>query len=45
MEARVALQVLLERHPHLTLAVEREALALEPMPLWTRFRELPVRLG
>ncbi|MEU3606824.1 cytochrome P450 [Streptomyces sp. NPDC035033] len=44
MEARVALQVLFERHPDLSLAVDRGELALEPMPLWTRFRELPVVL-
>lgn len=45
MEARIALQVLFERHQNLTLAVDRSDLALEPMPLWTRFRELPVVLG
>ncbi|MFE7896735.1 cytochrome P450 [Streptomyces sp. NPDC057424] len=45
MEARVALQVLFGRHPGLALAVDRAELALEPMPLWTRFRELPVVLG
>ncbi|GAA2609973.1 MULTISPECIES: cytochrome P450 family protein [Streptomyces] len=45
MEARVALQVLFERHPGLTLAVDRGDLALEEMPLWTRYRELPVVLG
>jgi cytochrome P450 len=45
METRVALQVLLDRHPRLALAVRRDELALEPMPLWTRYRELPVRLG
>ncbi|MFF2149207.1 cytochrome P450 [Kitasatospora sp. NPDC058190] len=45
MEARVALQVLFERHPKLALAVDRSELALEPMPLWNRYRELPVHLG
>ncbi|WP_405437922.1 cytochrome P450 [Streptomyces anulatus] len=45
MEARVALQVLVGTCPDLRLAVGRSALALEPMPLWTRFRELPVHVG
>jgi cytochrome P450 len=45
MEARVALQVLFERHPGVVLAVDDEELVLEPMPLWTRYRKLPVRLG
>lgn len=45
MEARIALQVLFGRHPGLALDVPRESLVLEPMPLWTRYRELPVRLG
>ncbi|MGC5665081.1 cytochrome P450, partial [Micromonospora sp. WMMD723] len=45
MEARVALQVLLARSPGLRLAVDRTELVLEPMPLWTRYLELPVALG
>jgi hypothetical protein len=39
------LQVLFERHPGVVLAVDDEELVLEPMPLWTRYRKLPVRLG
>ena len=45
LETRVALGILLERNPNLRLAVDRSALELEPMPFWTRYRELPVHLG
>ncbi len=45
MEARVAVQVLLARHPAISLAVPRDELACEPMPLWTRYQQLPVHLG
>lgn len=45
MEARVAVQVLLARHPEISLAVPRDELAFEPMPLWTRYQQLPVHLG
>lgn len=45
LEARIALQVLLARHPAISLAVPRGELTLEPMPLWTRYQQLPVRLS
>lgn len=45
LEARIAVQVLLTRHPQLSLAVPRDELTLETMPLWTRYDELPVHLG
>jgi cytochrome P450 len=45
METRVALRALFARNPNLRLAVDRSELALEPMPLMTRYRELPVHLG
>ena len=45
METWVALQVLLERCPDLRLAVERAQLGIEPLPIITRYREVPVHLG
>lgn len=45
LEARIAVHALLTRAPHLSLAVPRDELVLEPMPLWTRYERLPVRLG
>ncbi|SFT61012.1 cytochrome P450 PksS [Actinopolyspora lacussalsi subsp. righensis] len=45
METRVALRALVRRNPNLRLAVDRSELALEPMPFWTRYEELPVHLG
>lgn len=45
METRVALGILLDRNPNLELAVDRAELAFEPLPLITRYRELPVHLG
>lgn len=45
LEARVALGILFERNPNLRLAVDRSGLALEALPLWTRYRALPVHLG
>lgn len=45
MQTRVALDTLLRRHPDLALAVERDELSLEPVPLLTRYRGLPIRLG
>ncbi|SFO57011.1 hypothetical protein/cytochrome P450 PksS [Pseudonocardia ammonioxydans] len=44
LEARIAVQALLTRSPRLSLAVPRDELVLEPMPLWTRYHELPVHL-
>jgi cytochrome P450 len=45
METRIALTTLLERSPHLRLAVEPEALALQPVPGWHRYAALPVVLS
>jgi cytochrome P450 len=45
LETRVALGVLFERNPHLRLAVDRSALEWEPLPLWARYRQVPVHLG
>ena len=45
METRVALGTLLRRSPGLALAVDRDELSLEPVPMFTRYRNLPVRLG
>jgi cytochrome P450 len=45
METRVALGVLFERNPGLRLAVDRDDLALEPLPLQVRYRQLPVQVG
>lgn len=45
LEARIAVQTLLTRHPEMTLAVPRDELTLEAMPLWTRYDKLPVHLG
>lgn len=44
METRVALKVLFDRYPNLDFAVDSSELILEPIPLWTRFRDLPVNL-
>jgi cytochrome P450 len=45
METRVALQVLLERSPHLRLAVDRADIGIEPVFGVTRYREVPAYLG
>ncbi|WP_444960972.1 cytochrome P450 family protein [Nocardiopsis sp. M1B1] len=45
METRVALGTLFGRNPNLRLAVDRSELEFEPLPFWTRYRELPVHLG
>lgn len=45
METRVALEALLRRNPGLALAVDRDDLALEPVPMLVRYRNLPVQLG
>jgi cytochrome P450 len=45
METRVALQVLLQRSPNLRLAVDRADIGIEPLPIVTRYREVPVHLG
>lgn len=45
LEARIAVRELLTRHSHVSLAIPRDELTLEPMPLWTRYDTLPVHLG
>jgi cytochrome P450 len=45
MEARIALQNLVERNPELRLAVDPDQLQLARMPGWHRYRGLPVVLG
>jgi cytochrome P450 len=45
LETRTALTVLVQRNPGLRLAVDRSALEVEPLPLWLRYRTLPVHLG
>jgi cytochrome P450 len=45
LETRVALGVLFARNPRLRLAVDQSELELEPLPLWTRYRGVPVVLG
>jgi cytochrome P450 len=45
METRIALKNLLERHPHLRLAVAPEELTVQNIPLWHRYARLPVVLG
>lgn len=45
LETRTALGVLVQRNPGLRLAVDRSALEVEPLPLWLRYRTLPVHLG
>ena len=44
MEAKVALQVLLERSANLRLAVPSSDLQLAAMPGWHRYKALPVHL-
>ncbi|MFF0904450.1 UNVERIFIED_CONTAM: cytochrome P450 [Kocuria sp. CPCC 205316] len=45
LETRIALGVLVQRNPGLRLAVDRSELEVEPLPLWLRYRALPVHLG
>jgi cytochrome P450 len=45
MEARIAFKNLLERNPHLRLAVAPETLRLQYIPMWHRYESLPVALG
>jgi len=45
MEARIALGALLERCPDLRLAVDRETIRPQEIPMWHRHAALPVRLG
>jgi cytochrome P450 len=45
MEARIALPALFARFPNLRLAVPREDLRLQRLPLWHRYETLPIHLG
>jgi hypothetical protein len=45
MEARIAIRNLIERHPNLRLAVSREDLKPQRIPLWHRYEKIPVILG
>jgi cytochrome P450 len=45
MEAKIALQVLLERSPDLRLAIPRDQLKVQKMPLWQRYDGLPVHVA
>ena len=45
METKLALQVLLERTQDISLAVPAEELVLQKMPLWHRYKGLPVSLN
>ncbi|MFP6664264.1 MAG: cytochrome P450 [Deltaproteobacteria bacterium] len=45
MEARIALPALFARFPNLRLAVPREELRLQRLPLWHRYETMPVRLS
>ena len=45
IETKIALQNLLERNPNLQLAVPADSLEIQTMPLWHRYKSLPVKLG
>lgn len=45
IETKIAIQNLLERNPNLQLAVPAESLELQRIPLWHRYKSLPVKLG
>ena len=45
MEARIAIASLLERCPDLALAVPREQLKIQSLPLWHRYNDVPLRLA
>lgn len=44
LEARIAVQALVTGRPDVSLAIPRDELVLEAMPLWTRYEQLPVHL-
>ncbi|MGB1309798.1 MAG: cytochrome P450 family protein [Leucothrix sp.] len=44
LEAKIAIQNLLSRYPNLRLAVKPEELQMQLMPLWVRYKHLPVIL-
>lgn len=45
IETKIAVQTLLERSPNLQLAVPADSLELQKIPLWHRYKSLPVKLG
>ena len=45
METRVAIANLIDRFPHLHLAVDPDELQIAPVPFWRRLTALPVVLG
>lgn len=45
IETKIAIQNLLERNPNLQLAVPAASLELQKIPLWHRYKSLPVKLG
>jgi cytochrome P450 PksS len=45
LETRIALTNLLERYPHIRLAIDPKELTIAPLPLWYRLQGLPVVLG
>ncbi len=45
METRIAITNLITRNPNLRLAVDASELELINMPLWHRYKSLPVVLG
>ncbi len=45
METKIAFSTLFERCPNLRLAVAPEALELQNIPMWHRYKSLPVKLG
>ena len=45
METRIAITNLIKRNPNLRLAVDTSELELINMPLWHRYKSLPVMLG
>jgi cytochrome P450 len=45
LETSIALRNLLDRNPNLRLAVPPESLELQNMPMWHRYKRLPVALG
>lgn len=45
LETRIAITNLLERNHNLRLAVDRDRLIIQRVPLWHRYASLPVQLG
>jgi len=45
LETKIAIKNLLARSPDLQLAIDPDALEMQHMPLWVRYKRLPVVLG